>query len=124
MAKSSSNRCVVPGCGIFYSKNDLERVQFHSIPIDPELHRKWLQAINHPDITEDTPVSRTRRFRVCGLHFDHITEDTDLKKKYLSGKSEAFKVLRDIVKDNSLLKDLKQLTEYHHTGKQKTIMQQ
>lgn len=51
---------------------------------------------------------------VC--HHPAMTEEQQRRKKWLQAESSAFKALTSVVMDNNLLRDLKQMARFKHTG--------
>ncbi|ROL46137.1 THAP domain-containing protein 4 [Anabarilius grahami] len=81
---------------------------------DPdELIKRWKSILHHicgvHSWTEDGEERR------C-LHSE-LTSDEQKKKKWLDNKSRAFLTLENLVLDKGLLKDLRQMALFKHTGK-------
>lgn len=77
-----------------------------------ELKRRWTSILHH----------------ICGIHrweedgqertcyHQDLTEEQQRRKKWLQKDSAAFKTLSDHVLNKNLLKDLKHMTLFKHTG--------
>lgn len=82
-----------------------------------ELKRRWTSILHH--ICGIHRWEEDGQERTC-FHKD-LTADQQRRKKWLPKDSDAFKTLSDLVLDKNLLKDLKQMTLFKHTGMSATI---
>ncbi|XP_049897486.1 uncharacterized protein LOC126388445 [Epinephelus moara] len=100
--------------------------------------RPWLKSVsNHLywpcSSANGDPEKCLQRWRsllhhICGVHrwqedgVEHVchhpamTEEQQRRKKWLQVESSAFKALKSVVMDNNLLRDLKQMARFKHTG--------
>ena len=77
------------------------------------LREKWTSILFH--MQNKHKWSSCKKFHKCA--HPRITKKVACNKKWLKPDSDVFKALQSIVLDKNILKDLKHLTKFSHTGK-------
>ena len=77
-----------------------------------ELREKWFSILFH--ITNRHRWSGNKVYKKC--EHAELSKRDQLIKKWLNEGSPAFKALENAVKDKYLVRDLKYLTDFNHTG--------
>ena len=77
-----------------------------------ELTEKWVSILNH--ITNRHTWKGCKYYKRCA--HKRLTKKQRSTKPFLKKSSPAFKALEGVVKSKSILKDLKHLTKFSHTG--------
>ena len=77
------------------------------------LREKWTSILFH--VQNKRRWNSCKKFHKCA--HPRITKKAARNKKWLKSDSDAFKALQSIVLDKNILKDLKHLTKFSHTGK-------